>query len=229
MNYIWDGFIKAIELLIGFDKEIYEIIGLSLFVSTTATLIASFIFAPLGCYFGIKEFKYKRGFSRLVYNFMSIPSVIVGLVVALLFTRNGPLGFFGIMYTPKAMILAQSLLVVPLIFGLTYNLTMHRGIEYKKVVKTLGGGDFHSTILIIRELNSDIIANIATAFSRAISEVGAVMIVGGNIKGQTRVMTTTISMMNSRGDYPMAIALGIILLLISFGIHSLIYSFNTED
>lgn len=97
MNYIWDGFIKAIELLIGFDKEIYEIIGLSLFVSTTATLIASFIFAPLGCYFGIfgiKEFKYKRGFSRLVYNFMSIPSVIVGLVVALLFTRNGPLGFF---------------------------------------------------------------------------------------------------------------------------------------
>ncbi|TJX68128.1 ABC transporter permease subunit [Soehngenia saccharolytica] len=229
MNYIWDGFIKAIELLIGFDKEIYEIIGLSLFVSTTATLIASFIFAPLGCYFGIKEFKYKRGFSRLVYNFMSIPSVIVGLVVALLFTRNGPLGFFGIMYTPKAMILAQSLLVVPLIFGLTYNLAMHRGIEYKKVVKTLGGGDFHSTILIIRELNSDIIANIATAFSRAISEVGAVMIVGGNIKGQTRVMTTTISMMNSRGDYPMAIALGIILLIISFGIHSLIYSFNTED
>ncbi len=133
------------------------------------------------------------------------------------------------MYTPKAMILAQSLLVVPLIFGLTYNLAMHRGIEYKKVVKTLGGGDFHSTILIIRELNSDIIANIATAFSRAISEVGAVMIVGGNIKGQTRVMTTTISMMNSRGDYPMAIALGIILLLISFGIHSIIYSFNTED
>ncbi len=95
MNYIWDGFIKAIELLIGFDKEIYEIIGLSLFVSTTATLIASFIFAPLGCYFGIKEFKYKRGFSRLVYNFMSIPSVIVGLVVALLFTRNGPLGFLA--------------------------------------------------------------------------------------------------------------------------------------
>ncbi|MBC7088081.1 MAG: ABC transporter permease [Tissierellales bacterium] len=229
MNYIWDGFLKAIELLISFDKEIYEIIGLSLFVSTTATLIASFIFAPLGCYFGIKEFRFKRGFSRLVYTFMSIPSVIVGLVVALLFSRNGPLGFLGIMYTPKAMILAQSLLVVPLIFGLTYNLGKHRGMEYKKVVKTLGGGDFHSTILIIRELNSDIIANVATAFSRAISEVGAVMIVGGNIKGQTRVMTTTISMMNSRGDYPMAIALGIILLIISFGIHSIIYSFNTED
>jgi tungstate transport system permease protein len=229
MDYLLDGFIKAIELLISFDKEIYEIIGLSLFVSTSATLIASFIFVPLGCYFGLKDFKHKRGFSRLVYTSMSIPSVIVGLVVALLFTRNGPLGFLGIMYTPRAMVLAQTLLVLPLIFGLTYNLAMHRGMEYKKVVKTLGGGDFHSTILIIRELNSDIIANIATSFSRAISEVGAVMIVGGNIKGQTRVMTTTISMMNSRGDYPMAIALGIILLVISFAIHSIIYSFNVED
>jgi tungstate transport system permease protein len=132
MDYIWDGFIKAIELSINFDKEIYGIIGLSLFVSTSATLIASLIFVPLSCYFGIKEFNHKRHFSRLVYTFMSILSVIVGLVVVLLFTRNGPLGFLGIMYTPKAMILAQSLLVVPLMFGLTYNLGKHRGMEYKK-------------------------------------------------------------------------------------------------
>lgn len=229
MDYIAQGFSEALRLLIGFDGEVYRIIGLSLLVSTSATMVASLIFVPLGVYLGIKPFKGKKIFSRTVYTFMSIPSVIVGLVVALLLARRGPLGYLRLLYTPSAMIIAQTILVIPLVLGLTYNLSKNRGIPIERVSKTLGGSRFDSVILIIRELKIDILVNIATAFSRAISEVGAVMIVGGNIKGQTRVMTTAISMMNSMGDYPMAIALGIILLVVSFGIHSLIYSYSQEE
>ena len=229
MNYILDGFKEAFKLLISMDMEIYEIIGLSLFVSTLATIIASIVFVPIGVYLGIKEFKYKRMVSRIIYTSMSTPTVIIGLVVALILSRRGPFGSLKLLYTPKAMIIAQTLLVIPLILGLTYSIAQSRGPAIRAVCFTLGGKTWDMIILIIRELKIDIIVNIVTAFSRAISEVGAVMIVGGNIKGHTRVMTTTISMMNSMGDYPMAIALGIILLGISFIIHSLIYSYGQED
>ena len=229
MDYIIEGFSEALKLLISFDIEVFKVISLSLIVSTTATILASLVFIPLGVYLGIKKFKGKRLFSRIVYTLMSIPSVIVGLVVALLLSRRGPFGFLDLLYTPKAMIIAQTLLVIPLILGLTYNLAKNRGVKIEKVAFTLGGNKLDSVFLIIRELKIDILVNIAASFSRAISEVGAVMIVGGNIKGHTRVITTSISMMNSMGDYPMAIALGIILLIISFGIHSVIYSYSQED
>ncbi|NLY67018.1 MAG: ABC transporter permease [Tissierellia bacterium] len=229
MDYIAQGFKEAINLLISFDKEIYEIIFLSLFVSTSATIIASLIFIPMGIHLGIKDFKGKKAFSRILYTFMSIPSVVVGLLVAILLSRRGPLGHFDLMYTPKAMIIAQTLLVTPLILGLTYSLGKNRGKEIQKIGITLGAGKFDIIILIIRELKIDLIVNVVTAFSRAISEVGAVMIVGGNIKNRTRVITTAISMMNSMGEYPMAIALGLVLLIISFGINSLIYTYSGED
>lgn len=229
MDYILEGFKEAGRLLIGFDREVYNIVFLSLFVSTTSTIIASLIFIPLGIYLGIKNFKGKKLFSRLLYTSMSTPSVIVGLVVAIILSRRGPFGFLDLIYTPKAMIIAQTLLVTPLILGLSYSLSKNRGKTIEKVGTTLGARRFDVIILIIRELKIDLLVNIVTAFSRAISEVGAVMIVGGNIKGHTRVITTTISMMNSMGDYPMAIALGIVLLIISFGINSLIYSYSGED
>lgn len=229
MDYIWDGFKEALNLLINFDQEVYGIILLSLFVSTTATIISSLICVPLGIHLGIKDFKGKRIFSRILYTFMSIPSVIVGLVVAIILSRRGPLGRFDLLYTPKAMIIAQTLLVVPLILGLTYSLSKNRGKEIEKIGKALGANKMDIVILTIRELRVDLMVHVVTAFSRAISEVGAVMIVGGNIKRRTRVITTSISMMNSMGDYPMAIALGIVLLIISFGINSVLYSYSGED
>lgn len=229
MNYILEGFKEAFVLLASMDREIYQIIGLSLFVSTFATVFASVVFVPIGVYLGIKKFPYKKMLSRLIYTSMSVPTVIIGLVVALILSRRGPFGSLKLLYTPKAMIIAQIVLVVPLILGLTYSLAKNRGPIIQATAQTLGGGTIDTVVLIIRELRVDIMVNVATAFSRAISEVGAVMIVGGNIKGQTRVMTTTISMMNSMGDYPTAIALGTILLLISFVIHSIIYSYGQED
>lgn len=229
MNYILDGFKEAFNLIITLDPEIFEIVLMSLFVSTVATILASLFFIPIGVYLGIKKFRGKKTVSRIIYTFMSIPTVIVGLVVAITLSRRGPLGHLDLMYTPKAMIIAQTLLLIPLILGLTYNLAKNRGTPIDNVAFTLGGNKIDSVKLIISELRVDIIVNIATAFSRAISEVGAVMIVGGNIKGHTRVITTTISMMNSMGDYPMAIALGIILLIISFFINGFIYSYGQED
>ncbi|NLY77033.1 MAG: ABC transporter permease [Tissierellia bacterium] len=229
MDYIVEGLKEAIKLLIGFDQEIYEIIFLSLFISTSATIIASIIFIPIGIHLGIKEFKRKRALSRMLYTFMSIPSVVVGLLVAIILSRRGPLGKFDLMYTPKAMIIAQTLLVTPLILGLTYSLAKNRGKEIESIGKTLGAGRKDIILLIIKELKIDLIVNVVTAFSRAISEVGAVMIVGGNIRRKTRVITTTISLMKSMGDYPMAIALGIVLLFISFLVNSIIYKYTGED
>lgn len=229
MSYITDGFKEAVKLLITWDREVFQIVSLSILVSTSATLFASIISVPLGTYFAIKKFKGKNLFSRLTYTMMSIPSVVIGLLVAIGLSRKGPLGHLDLLYTKEAMIIAQGLLVTPLIFGLTYGLVKGRGNTIEKVAFTLGCNRLDTIILIIRELRVDILINIATAFSRAISEVGAVMIVGGNIKNYTRVMTTTISMMNSMGDYPMAIALGIVLLLISFIIHSIIYSYSREE
>jgi len=229
IDYIVEGFKEAVKLLIGFDKEVYEIIFLSLFVSISATVVSSIIFIPIGIHLGIKEFRWKRTLSRMLYTFMSIPSVVVGLLVSIMLSRRGPLGKFDLMYTPKAMIIAQTLLVAPLILGLTYSLAKNRGKEIEKIGKTLGAGRRDIILLIIRELKIDLIVNVVTAFSRAISEVGAVMIVGGNIKNRTRVITTTISMLKSMGDYPMAIALGIVLLLISFLVNSAIYKYTGDD
>ena len=229
MDYIVQGFKGAFDLLITFDKEVFGIVSLSLFVSITATIIGSLISVPLSVYFGIKNFKWKRLFSRITYTTMSIPTVVIGLMVVIILARKGPFGRFDLLYTKKAMIIAQTLLVSPYIFGLTYGLTKSRGELIEKIGLTLGANRLEIIVLIIKELKVDILVNVATAFSRAISEVGAVMIVGGNIKHHTRVITTTISMMNSMGDYPMAIALGIILILISFIIHSIIYSYSREE
>lgn len=229
MNYIIEGIKESINMLLNFDKELYSIIFLSLKVSCLATFISSVFFIPIGIYLGITEFKFKKIFSRLLYTSMSIPSVIVGLVIAITFTRNGPLGFLDIMYTSEAMIIAQFILVSPLILGLTYNLAKSRGREIEKLGITLGANKLQIIVLIIKELKNDIFINIITAFSRAISEVGAVMVVGGNIKGYTRVMTTSIAMFNSMGDYSMAIALGIVLLFISFIVNIITYTNYVED
>lgn len=229
MDYILDGVKEAIKILLSFDVEVYKIILLSIFVSSTSTVLASLITVPIGIFLGLKSFKGKKLFSRIVYTFMSIPSVIVGLIVAIILSRRGPLGFLNLLYTPTAMIIAQTLLVTPLILGLTYNLSKSRGKEIEKLGITLGANRIDILILIIRELKVDILLNVITGFSRAISEIGTVMIVGGNIKGYTRVITTSIAMFNSMGDYSKAIALGIVLLIISFLVNNVIYTYTQEE
>lgn len=229
MTYIFQGVLEAIKLLISFDKEIYSIIILSIFVSGTSTAIGMVIGVPIGLYTSLKKFKFKRTYAKILNTCMSIPPVVLGLLVFILLSRRGPLRNLELLYTPTAMIIAQTLLVTPIITGLVFNSTKVTGKRIKNLCLTLGGSKKDTLFLLIRETKVDIFIALVTGFGRAISEVGAVMLVGGNIKGHTRVMTTYISMSNGMGDYPQSIAMGIVLLLISFAINSILYKYVQGD
>lgn len=220
---------RAIFLLLSFDEGIYDVVGLSLLVSLSSTFISTIIAVPFGIFLGAKSFRLKKLVVRGIYTFMSMPPVIVGLVVFLLVSRNGPFGWLGIVFTPAAMITAQVILVTPIITGIVYNSTNGKIEEVKNLAHTLGASRLQMLILLIRELRVNILSAVVTGYGRAISEVGAVMIVGGNIKGHTRVMTTTIAMLRNMGDYETAIAIGIVLLIISFIINSILFRLQQEE
>lgn len=223
MNYILQGLEGAFKLLLSFDSEIYGIIFLTLYVTLTSTILSTIIAVPLGILVGLKDFALKRILVRLLYTFMSMPPVIAGLFIFLLLSRRGPLGELQLLFTPAAMIIAQVTLVTPIIMGIVYNSTRDKGESIRQLAYTMGADRRQALVLLIFEMRADILGAIVSGFGRAISEVGAVMLVGGNIKGHTRVMTTSIAMLQSMGDYSQAIAIGIVLLLISFGINSILY------
>ena len=223
-----NGLEEALYIIIHFDSGFTQIVLRSLLVSVSATLIASAMAVPLFIFLGLIRFKGESVVSRLLNTFMSTPSVVVGLVVMLLLARRGPLGFLDLLYSVKAMIIAQVILIFPLISAMTYELSKQSGRPIKSLGQTLGAGRLRTTALAIAELKHVIFIYVITAFSRAISEVGAVMMVGGNIAGLTNVMTTTISRYNSMGEYELAIALGIVLLVISCAVNWAAYSFKEK-
>lgn len=229
MGYIMDGLKEAFNLLLSFDREIYAIILLSIFVSFTSTIISSLIGTPIGLFLALKKFRFKKVVTRFLYTFMSLPPVVVGLVVAIIISRRGPLGHLGLLFTPTAMIIAQILLITPIITGIIFNNAKEHGYEIKQICVTLGGNRWDLLILLIKEMRINILIAVVTGFGRAISEVGAVMLVGGNILGHTRVMTTFIAMNNSMGNYSTSIAMGIVLLIISFIVNSILYKYVIGD
>ncbi|MCG8538565.1 MAG: ABC transporter permease [Clostridia bacterium] len=229
MEHIIDGFIEGIKLLLSFEGEVYSIIILSLYVSLTSTLISSLIGIPLGIFLGLKKFRFKRLLTRFLYTFMSLPPVVVGLTVAVIISRRGPLGHLRLLFTPGAMIIAQTLLVTPIITGIIFNNSKEQGEVIRQICKTLGGNRLDTLMLLIKEMRINILIGVVTGFGRAISEVGAVMIVGGNIKGHTRVMTSFIAMNNSMGNYSTSIAMGLVLLAISFMTNSILYKYIVGD
>jgi len=224
MDQIAMGFSAAIELLVTGDAELYEIVGLSLMVSLSSVVISTFLGVPMGALIGTHSFPLKNALLRIIYTLMSLPPVIAGLVVFLIIMRRGPLGSWGLTYTPTAMIIAQVCLVTPIITGLTYNIIRDKAPKVKALAMTLGAGRFEALKLLIFELRIGILAAVVTGLGRALSEVGAVMIVGGNIKGKTRVMTTYIAQLKSMGDYSTAIAVGIVLLILAFLINTFLYN-----
>lgn len=226
MEEITQGFQSAIMMIVSGDQELYEIVGLSLAVSLSSVVISTFAGVPLGILIGTHKFPFKNGLVRVIYTLMSLPPVIAGLVVFLFIMRKGPLGSLGLSYTPMAMVIAQVCLVTPIIIGLTYNLVKDKAPQVKKLGITLGAGKLEAMKLLVMEMRMGILAAIVTGMGRAISEVGAVMMVGGNIKGKTRVMTTYIAQLKSMGDYSTAIAVGIILLIIAFAINAFLYNFQ---
>ena len=223
---IIDSFINALKLLISGDPEIYSIIFLSLALSLLATITASIIGIFLGILISIKEFKLKRFTKKIIFTFMGIPPVVLGLIVLLILT--GPLDSLHLIFTKTAMYIAQTLLVLPIIIG---NIIITSEKTQKKILETaetLGAKTMDKIKLLVVEIKSFILMSIILGFSRAISEVGAVMLVGGNIKNDTRVMTTFIALNNSMGEYSMSISMGIILLLIAFLIHTILAKFRGD-
>jgi len=229
MNEISTGIAQALNLIFAGDAEIFEIIGLSLYVSFSSVFISTCLGMPLGILLGTHNFKGKGIIIRITYTFMSLPPVIAGLTVFLILMRRGPLGGFQLNYTPTAMIIAQICLVTPIVMGLTYNIVKEKAPIVNRLAITLGASRFDAMKLLIFEMRIGLTAAVVSGFGRAISEVGAVMIVGGNIKGKTRVMTTYITELKTMGDYSRAIAVGIVLLIIAFIINAVLYNFQERE
>jgi tungstate transport system permease protein len=212
---IWDGFTRAIELLVSLDPEVMRIAGRSLIISGTSCLLASLICLPLASLIHFRQFRGKRALISTIQTLFAMPTVLVGLFVLVLFSRVGPLGFFRILFTPYAMVIGQILLISPLLLGFTISALSGVSREIMDTAISLGASGFQTVWLVLREARYAVLAAVIMGFARAISEVGCAMMVGGNIRGATRVITTAISLEASKGDIALAIALGIILLFVA--------------
>jgi len=221
MSEITTAFGTAISLIFSFNGELAQIVGLSLYVSICAVLIATILGVPLGASVALLRFP-GRGPVQIILNaLMGLPPVVVGLIVYLILSRSGPLGVFGLLYTPTAMIIAQVILVTPIIAALSRQVIEDLWAEYAEQLASLGASPLRAMPTLIMDGRFRLFTAVLAGFGRATAEVGAVMMVGGNIDHVTRVMTTTIALEVSKGDLALALALGIVLLSISITIGAL--------
>jgi len=212
MNAISDALALAFQLLLHLDAELLRIAGLSLRVSGSACLLGAGLGLWLGAWLAVARFPGQRALVWLLNTLLALPSVVVGLLVYLLLSRSGPLGSWGLLFTPTAMVIAQTMLVVPLIAALARRQVLDGLAEGGDQLRSMGASPLMSALLILLHERRAVLTILLTAFGRAVAEVGAVMIVGGNINGVTRVMTTAIALETSKGDLPLALALGLVLL-----------------
>ena len=224
MHTITDSLGVALRLVAGFDPRLVDIVALSLSVSLAATALAACIGLPLGAAVGVARFP-GRGIAIAILNaLMGLPPVVVGLFVYLMLSRAGPLGHFGILFTPNAMVIAQTILIVPILAALSRQIVEDAWSEYREQLTSLGSRTLQSAMTLLWDTRYSLATVLLAGFGRAIAEVGAVMIVGGNIDGVTRVMTTTIALETSKGDLPLALGLGLVLialvLLLNFAAHA---------
>ena len=212
MNSLSLAFGQALDLIVHADSVLLHIVGLSLSVSLTATGIATVIGLLLGAAIGVGRFPGRRGVLVMLNAFMGLPPVVVGLVIYLLLSRAGPLGHLGILFTPAAMVFAQTVLITPIVAALSRQVIEDAWNEYREQLRSLGAGHVRASLTLLWDSRFSLLIVVLAGFGRAAAEVGAVMIVGGNIDGVTRVMTTTIALETSKGDLPLALGLGIVLM-----------------
>ncbi len=216
MNELVSGFIQAIQLILSFDPALYEIIFLSLRVSGIALFISIVVGVPVGAALGLSRVRARGFITALLYTGMGLPPVVVGLFVYLMLSRSGPFGELAWLFTPNAMIVAQVIIALPLVTGLTMSAVQSVDPALRLQVRSLGATRWQETWAVLRDARIGVVAAIVAAFGGIISEVGAVMLVGGNIEGKTRVLTTAIVLNTRTGDFVLAMALGIILLALAF-------------
>lgn len=220
MNDLSDAFQTAIHLLVSFDTGLMEIVGLSLQVSLSAVAVATLIGLPLGAALALFKFPGRGALIVILNALMGLPPVVVGLIVYLLISRAGPFGVLGLLFTPTAMIIAQAILVTPIIAALTRQVVADLWIEYAEQMTSLGAGPLRAIPALLYDARFTLVTAVLAGFGRASAEVGAVMIVGGNIDHVTRVMTTAIALEVSKGDLALALGLGIILITLSLAINA---------
>jgi len=213
----------ALALLIGLDSKLVEIVLLSLRVSFSAVAIAALLGLPLGAAIAVGRFPGRQTVVVFLNALMGLPPVVVGLLVYLLLSRAGPLGTLGILFTPSAMIFAQSILILPIIAALSRQAIEDAWREYEEQLRSLGAGRMDAAMTLLWDTRFSLLTTLLAGFGRAAAEVGAVMIVGGNIDGVTRVMTTTIALETSKGDLPLALGLGMVLLAIVIAVNAAAY------
>jgi tungstate transport system permease protein len=222
MNTFQESLGRALQLVAGADAALFAIVGRSLAVSGLACLIACLLGLVLGGWLGVARFPARAAVITVLNTFLAVPSVVVGLVVYLLLSRSGPLGFLGWLFSFKAMVLAQVLLVLPVCTALTRQVVEDAERANGEQLQSLGAGGALRSLLLAFDERYALVTVLLACFGRAISEVGAVMIVGGNIEGFTRVMTTAIALETSKGDLPLALALGLVLLAVVLGLNGAI-------
>lgn len=218
MDIIWQGFIKALELLFTGDRDLLEITLLTIKVSGTATLISVLIGVPLGTFLALSLFPGRKLIVSIVNFGMGLPPVVVGLWVSIFLWRYGPLGFLGLMYTPIAMIIAQSLIAFPIVTGFTIAAIQQLNPKLRLQIIAIGATWWQTLFLLAREARMGLLAAVIAGFGGVVSEVGASMMVGGNIKGQTAVLTTATVLEVSKGNLDIAMAISFILLTLAYGI-----------
>lgn len=224
MDIYWIGLTEAARLLISGDRQVLEVILRTLHVSGTATLISVLIGLPMGTFLALASFPGRRFIISVVNFGMGLPPVVVGLVVWLALARYGPLGFMGLLYSPTAMITAQVVIASPIVIGFTVAAIQSLNPKIRLQILALGATRLQLLMLLLREARLGLLAAVIAGFGGAISEVGASMMVGGNLEGSTRVLTTAVVMEVGKGEWEIAAALSVILLLLAFGITAVLTS-----
>jgi tungstate transport system permease protein len=214
MNYILDGFVKALQLIFSLDRDVFDAVLVSLRVSCTAIVFATVVGLPLGFWIGIREFRGKKLIVTVSNTLMALPTVVVGLTVYSLISRRGPLGPLNLLFTPNAMVIGQFILAIPIIMALTVSATHSVDEKVAATALTLGANSRQAASAVLSEARVGLLAAIIAGFGRIIGEVGAAMMLGGNIRSVTRTISTAIALQTSMGEFEVGIALGIILMAI---------------
>ena len=217
-------FLDTLGRLFSPDGELLQIVGTTLQMSLASTVVSCFIGMPLGVLLGSRKFRFKRFWMRVTHTLMGLPPVVAGLLVFMILSRKGALGGMGLLFSVPAMVIAQVVLITPIIVGLTASNMSARAPLMLETTRGMGIRGFRELSLLIYECKAQLVSVLLMGFGRAISEVGAVMLVGGNIQFKTRVMTTAIMLETNKGNFEFAVALGIILLLIAFVVNSIAHS-----
>jgi tungstate transport system permease protein len=215
LDYLWQAFLKALELIYTFNPEVIQIAGRTLYIGLSSTAIASVICIPLGAVIHFNQFWGKRLLINLIQTFYSTPTVVIGLFVLIMLSRAGPLGSLDILFTPPAIIVGQVLLITPILLGLTISALKSIDTTIVDTALSMGAARWQLSTLVIKEARFAVMAAVILGFGRAISEVGISLMVGGNIRGVTRVITTAISLEAGKGDIELSLALGMILIFLA--------------